>query len=273
MDVGSCALEVLVESVSDPGLGGERGPELSIVIPCYNEEECLPLTIPPLAAALTEAKVEYELVLVDNGSNDRTGEIIDELAGAGLPITKGVVSRNRGVGLGFRTGFSLAGGRIVGTLCADGQVAPEDLMRVYCALRESRRPAIAKVRRRFRSDSWIRKIVSVVYNGLMRLLFPRLRGLDVNGNPKLVHREVLRIMDLGSNDWFLDAEIMLKAQHLNLAVIEIDVPSHVREGGTSNVRVATVLEFLRNIVRYRLGGPWADWRKRTPPLQATDKLT
>jgi glycosyltransferase involved in cell wall biosynthesis len=235
--------------------------DLSIAIPCYNEEDCLPRTIPPLASALAQGGVSFEIVLVDNGSTDRTGEIIDELARSGLPIVKGKVDVNRGVGLGFRTGFALSQGAIVSTLCADGQVAPEDLLRVYEAIHSRREPAIVKVRRRFRRDSFFRKVISVAYNGLMHALFPGLQGLDLNGNPKLLPRTSLERMALRSDDWFLDAEIMLKARHLRLPVIEIDVPGHAREGGTSNVTKATVLEFLRNILRYRMGGPWRDWKR------------
>lgn len=246
--------------------GGER-PDLSIAISCYNEEECLPLTIPALASALAEAGIDYELVLVDNGSVDRTGKIIEELAASGLPIVKGVVPENQGLGLGFRTGFSLSRGSFVATQCADGQVAPADLIRVYDALRRQPGPAIAKVRRRFRQDSWLRKVVSVSYNGLMHLLFPGIKALDVNGNPKLVSRETLRLLDLTSDDWFLDAEILLKARHLGLPVIEIDVPGFAREAGGSSVVPATVIEFLANIAAYRMGGPWREWKRRTRPLR------
>ena len=254
-------MEVLVES--DVDTRSRPDPDLSVTIPCYNEEECLPETIPPLAEALEGAGIEYELVLVDNGSTDATSEIIDELSRRGYPIVKGIVPQNRGLGLGMRTGFELARGRIIGTLCADGQVAPRDLVRVYSSIADRKQVALAKVRRRFREDSWIRKLVSVAYNAIMHVLFPGLAGLDLNGNPKLAHREILNLMDLASDDWFLDAEIMLKARHLNIEVIEIDVPGYARAGGTSNVRIATLLEFLWNIARYRIGGPWRDWKRRT----------
>jgi glycosyltransferase involved in cell wall biosynthesis len=254
---------MLVERAPSSGESLEGAPELSVAIPCYNEQECLPVTMPALASALGQAGVDYELVLVDNGSTDRTREIIDELAAQGLPIVKGMVRRNIGFGHGLRTGLSLARGRIVGTLCADGQVGPESVLEVYAAIRDAREPTLAKVRRRFRKDGLVRKVVSVTYNGVMHLLFPGLRALDLNGHPKLLHRETLEQMELASDDWFLDAEIMLKARHLGLQVIEIDVPGYAREGGTSNVSMDTVREFLRNILRYRTGRPWRAWKQRT----------
>lgn len=74
--------------------------------------------------------------------------------------------------------------------------------------------------------------------------------------------EIVRLMDLQSNDWFLEAEILLKAHYLRLMVIEIDVPGQLRKGGRSNVGLATILEFVANIAKYRFGGPWRQWRKQ-----------
>ena len=77
-------------------------PQVSWSIPCYNEEEVLRSTVTRLAAVFVADGVDVELVLVDNGSTDRTGEIIDELIAEGLPITKVVVETNIGYGNGRR---------------------------------------------------------------------------------------------------------------------------------------------------------------------------
>src|SRR5581483_5057774 len=98
-------------------------PELSLVLPCYNEESCLERTVPPLAQAFREAGVALELVLVDNGSTDGTSDVIERLIACGLPVIKGTVPVNQGQGLGMLTGFRLCRGRYIGYICADGQVA------------------------------------------------------------------------------------------------------------------------------------------------------
>ena len=239
-------------------------PELSLVLPCYNEEMCLESTVPPLARAFSNAGVSIQIVLVDNGSTDRTSEVIDRLIVCGMPVTKGMVKVNEGQGLGFLTGFKLCRGRYIGHLCADGQVAPEDVVGVYRALKTANGPCMAKARRRFRPDSWVRKVVSIIYNAMMQMLFPGIPTLDVNGNPKMMPAEVLRLMKLNSRDWFLEAEMMLKVRHLNLRVIEIDIFGLPQRERPSYVRFAALVEFLRNICAYRVGGPWRVWRKRTP---------
>src|SRR5262249_39383975 len=101
---------------------------------------------------------------------------------------------------------------------------------------------------------WRRKIVSIVYNGVTLVLFGGLSSLDVNGNPKLLPREWLERMRLESKDWFLDAEMMIKAKRLGLPVLEVDVPGHERAGGASKVRASTCGQFMRNLLAYRFGG-------------------
>jgi dolichol-phosphate mannosyltransferase len=253
---------------SEPTLTLDRGgaaPELSLVIPCYNEEKCLELTVPPLAEEFRRAGVDLQLVLVENGSTDGTSEAIDRLIARGFPITKGVVPVNQGQGLGFLTGYRLCRGRYVGHLCADGQVAPASVLTVYRTLRASSGPALAKARRRFRQDSWARKVISIIYNAGMQAVFPGMPSIDINGNPKILPADVLRLMNLASRDWFVEAEMMLKARHLELMVFEIDVPGFARQQGRSHVRLTTVLEFVRNIVSYRLGGLCRAWRKQVAP--------
>ncbi len=235
-------------------------PELSLVIPCYNEEACLPLTLPPLVDAFRHAGVPLELVLVDNGSHDATSAVIDDLISKGLPVVKGTVPDNQGQGLGFLTGIRLARGRFIGWICADGQVRSEDVLAIFESLRDAPAPAMAKARRRYRQDSWLRKINSIVYNALFQVLFLGIRSLDINGNPKIFPADVLRQMELQSIDWFLEAEAMLKADYLRLPIIEMDVIGLSRADGHSHVRLSAVLEFIKNMLVYRLGTPWRTWR-------------
>jgi len=230
----------------------QERPEISLVMPCYNEEKCLRNTARALLQAFANHGIRVELVLVDNGSHDHTGEIIDELIAVGLPVVKVVVPVNQGYGHGICEGLKHCCTLFVGYLCADGQVSAEDVVRIYRLVQGTDGRLLAKVRRRFRKDSWLRKITSICYNGLMLLVFGRLEAIDINGSPKIFSREVYNAMQLESKDWFLDAEVMIKAKRLDLTVIELNVRGLQRQGGKSNVRLQTCLEFLRNIVRYRL---------------------
>jgi glycosyltransferase involved in cell wall biosynthesis len=243
--------------------------ELSLVMPCYNEAACLAATAGRLVDAFEREGVPIELVLVDNGSRDETGRVIDELIAQGLPVVKGVVERNEGQGLGILTGLTLARGRHVGYIGADGQVAADDVVRLFRSLRESRVPALVKARRRNRQDGFTRRAVSAVYNLVMQAMFFGVPAQDINCNPKLMPVEVFRLLDLRSRDWFLEAEVMLKIRHLRVAVVEMDVADRPRAGGRSHVKLATVLEFLRNIATYRFTPEWRAWQ-RTVAARALD---
>lgn len=225
-------------------------PSLSLVLPCFNEEEVLPQT----ARALLEAFAgePLELILVDNGSQDRTGEVIAEL-GRWDPRVRGArVAQNRGYGLGVRTGLALASGDWLGFLCADGQVAPEDVRALWLRAQQLPAPALLKVRRRFRPDGGDRKLASLGWNALANLAWGGLGALDVNGNPKLWPRLALDPGALRSDGWFLDAEVLIEAKRRGLPVQEREVRGRARQGGRSHVRLSTCGALGLDLLRARL---------------------
>jgi glycosyltransferase involved in cell wall biosynthesis len=230
-----------------------KKPDLSLVLPCYNEEAVIRNTASRLIKTFNEDDIDLELILVDNGSQDATGRIIDGMISEGLPVTKVTVTVNQGYGNGILQGLKVCRGRFVGYMCADGQVEATDVRKVYDVAANARSPYLVKVRRRFRMDGLTRKVVSIIYNGLTMTLFGGLGSIDINGNPKIFPYEYLEPMNLQSEDWFLDAETLIKAKRLNLDVFEMNVIAQMREGGKSNVRSSTIKEFVGNLVKYRFG--------------------
>jgi hypothetical protein len=143
-------------------------------------------------------------------------------------------------------------------VAADGQVDAEDVVRLYEAASSSGVHVLAKVRRRFRMDGFMRKVISVSYNVFVRLLWPGLGSWDVNGNPRLLPRDVLLSMRLESTNWFLDPEMLIKAYYLDVRVLELNVFARMRGNGLSHVRATTCWEFVRMLVTYRLR-PKPEW--------------
>jgi dolichol-phosphate mannosyltransferase len=237
-------------------------PDLSLVMPCYNEEESVPVTIPRLFAAFLAAGHRLELVAVDNGSRDGTGRVLAKLTERfpGLRVHR--VEVNQGYGNGLLAGIPLCRAPWVGFIPADGQVDAQDVVHLYESAAASRGDVLAKVRRRFRMDGLRRKIVSISYNLLVRVLWPSLDTLDVNGTPKILPRRALLAMNLESRGWFLDPEIMIKAHYMKLRVLEFNAFARMRGSGTSHVRAETCLEFLRSLVRYRFTPKLRAWRRQ-----------
>src|SRR5205085_1611544 len=153
------------------------------------------------------------------------------------------VEVNEGYGNGVLAGLPLCTAPWVGVIPADGQVDAEDVVRLYDAAVVAGDRVVAKVRRRFRMDGPLRKVVSVGYNLLVRALWPRLESIDVNGSPKLMPRAVVTAMRLESKRWFLDPELMIKAHYLGVRVIEFNVFARMRGNGLSHVRPGTCWEF------------------------------
>jgi glycosyltransferase involved in cell wall biosynthesis len=238
-----------------------RAPEISLIVPCYNEQDVIPYTIPQLVHAFAADGHRLELVACDNGSTDRTGEIISRFVADGLPIVHHRVEKNEGYGNGILQSIPVCSAPWIGVIPADGQVDAEDAARLFKILKQTDGRVLGKVRRRFRMDGLSRKIVSVLYNGFVWVLWPRIGSIDVNGLPKIIHRDVIAALDLESKDWFLDPEIMIKAHYLGVRVLEMNVFARMRSNGLSHVRPSACVEFLVNLLRFRFGGALTEWRK------------
>ncbi|HEU4630952.1 MAG TPA: glycosyltransferase family 2 protein [Gemmatimonadaceae bacterium] len=239
----------------------ERPPDLSIVMPAYDEEAIVAFTVRRLVHAFEQAGHRLQLVVVDNGSHDRTGEIIAALARELPGVVPCRVPVNEGYGNGVTSGFPLCTARWIGWIPADGQVDAEDVVRLYEVVASTDGRYLAKVRRRFRMDGLRRKVVSISYNALVWLLWPTLGSLDLNGVPKILSREVLAAMRITSKQWFLDPEIMIKAHYMGIRVIELNVFARMRGAGLSHVRASTCWEFLRGLLVYRFSPSVRAWRR------------
>lgn len=243
-------------SVSDKGI------ELSIVMPCYNEEKVLPLSIPPLLDLCNELNLRYEVILVNNGSWDSTPQVIDSFISQGYPIRRVDVAVNQGAGWGIICGLKEAKGKYVAYMCADGQISAEDVIRAYWAIRKTKRGVIAKVWRINRADGCLRRSLSWIFNLLFRILYGRTTQ-DVNGTPKIFHREDLQVLEPGYKDSFIDSELMIKAKALHFKIIEVPAIFHKRLAGDSTVRVLQEsFEFLRNLILFRWNRNFQDWYRK-----------
>jgi glycosyltransferase involved in cell wall biosynthesis len=245
-------------------------PDLSMIMPCYNEEAIVGYTIPRLFAAFTNAGHRLELIAVDNGSSDRTGEILGNLATIHPGLVKLRVEVNRGYGFGVTSGLPLATARWVGFIPADGQVDAEDVVRLYQAAMASDGNVVAKVRRRFRMDGLKRKVISVSYNLFVRALWPGLGSIDVNGTPKILRRDLMVAMRLTSLDWFLDPELMIKAHRLGLRTIELNVFGRMRSNGLSHIRPQACWDFFRQLLALRLSSRLSRWAREADQAPAVN---
>ena len=154
--------------------------------------------------------------------------------------------------MGFVAGLRAPRGEYVAYMCPDGQIAPDDAVRTMRLAQECGPRHLVKVRRMKRGDGRLRKFVSRVYNFLFWLLFGAATA-DVNGTPKVLHRDDLASVDPRSKDWFIDAEIVIESVRGGIRIVEVPVDFLPRAEGKSHVRFSTTLEFLKNLLLHRLG--------------------
>ena len=233
---------------------------ISITIPLYNEEECFQEMVESLVHQLESNKIDYELVLVDNGSWDATGKMIDEAVKNNSRLKKVRIEENQGYGWGIINGLKAASGDYVGYMCGDGQIHAEDVVRMARFIIES--PCdLLKVQRTKRNDGWIRFAITTLYNWTVPALFG-LKTQDLNGTPKLFPRNILDQLALESKDWFIDVELMVKSSVLGLKIHEIPVVFEARQKGASHVSVfKAIFEFMRNVYRFKTGKQFKQWKK------------
>jgi glycosyltransferase involved in cell wall biosynthesis len=234
---------------------------VSIVLPFYNEEANVERVVTDLlqATGADNGVWNIDLICVQNGSRDGTGQVLSRLAQADKRVKVVEVPVNRGYGYGIRQGLASATGNIVGYLDGDGQVRPADILRVLAGTQSCR---AAKARRAIRGDGCQRRFVSMIYNTMFRGLFAVQAG-DANAKPKFLRKEDLAKLALVSDDWFIDAEVMIKTAALGIKWAEEPVEFRKRDGGRSNVRIGSIIEFLRNLGRWRFGPTYKAWKRTT----------
>lgn len=230
-------------------------PDLSVVVLCYRSGDDARTCAARIGTLLIDAGIDnYQLVLVGNyvaGSGDTTPEVVRELAAGDPRIVCSAVAKEGMMGWDMRSGLALATGDCIAIIDGDGQMPLEDLVRTYRLLRDQRLD-LAKTYRTRRGDGLRRKLFSLVFNALFHLLFPGLPARDINSKPKVLTRAAYERLDLQSDDWFIDAEILIQARRLGFRIGETETEFLGLTGRRSFVNMAAVIEFLRNFWRYRI---------------------
>ena len=231
----------------------EKRFQFSLVILCYRSEESIIGFVEKVHALFAWLNVNYELILVGNywpGSNDKTPSIVQELA-AKMPRTRAVTLEKAGaMGWDLKTGINAANGDYIGFIDGDGQFPIHTILPpLYNSLVND--VDISKTYRVVRGDGFYRLIISTLFNLIFRILFGT-KYRDVNSKPKIIRGSILKSMILTSDDWFIDAEIMIKAHRMNAKVVELPIHFVENENRVSFVKFSSILEFLKNLYRFKM---------------------
>lgn len=221
-------------------------PDLSVVVPCYNEAAGLSAMFE--AFARTGAGVNFELIVVDNGSSDNTAAELARLLPL-YPFARPVkVPENRGYGFGILSGLGAASGRVVGWTHADLQFDPAA---VFEGARFFKAPGDRKL---FVKGLRLgRPLTDKLFTAGMSLFETVLMGVplrDINGQPTLFDRELLKTWVSPPHDFSLDLYAFVTARRAGFRVVRFGVENRARRHGVSswNRGLATRLALARRTV-------------------------
>lgn len=165
-------------------------PEISIIVPCYNEEESLPKFYEETGKVLRSMGVLYEMVFVDDGSADRTRQIMKELAAADCAVRYVVFSRNFGKEAGMYAGLKEAKGNYCVIMDADLQHPPALLPRMYAAIHDEGFDCCGGFRMGREGDSFLRSFFSRAFYKISKKL-TKMDMSDGHGDFRMMSRTVV----------------------------------------------------------------------------------
>ena len=208
----------------------KKSSNLSLIIPCFNEQDNLPLLFKRLLKIQTKFN---EIILVDNGSTDNTSLIIEDFIKNNDSCIKIIkIKKNIGYGHGIMSGIRKSSGQIVAWTHADLQTDPQDVVDAYkyFASKKGDPNFILKGKRKKRKffDNLFTSLMSIVSSIAFNI-----RLSDINAQPKMFSRNFIKYIDKAPNDFSLDLFVLVKAIKMNYTILEYPVMFKNRNYGIS----------------------------------------
>jgi glycosyltransferase involved in cell wall biosynthesis len=253
--------------------GSNRSPRvarLSYFFPAHNEEANIEGLVAEALETLPSIAETFEIIVVNDGSRDRTQALADELT-AGHPGVVRAVHHptNLGYGAALRSGFGAARYELVAFTDGDRQFRVEDVGRLTERLAATDAPDVVVGYRIKRADPLLRTLYARAYRLANRVFFG-LGVTDVDCACKLFRREALEGIDVESDGAFFSAELLIKLRAAGRTVVEVGVPHHPRTAGSATgAKPQVILRAVRDFWRLRL----AMWASRSRALRRGRPIT
>lgn len=221
-------------SDAEPGARSESL-DLSIIAPAHNEADNMPALADQIEAALADADLEWELVIVDDGSTDQTRRVVVELARSRpwlrcIAMERTPPGRGNGQSAAFHAGFRAARGSLIATIDADLQNDPADIPGLLAEMQRTGADFVQGDRSASRSegDAWIRTVGSRVGRAFRRLILADTIR-DTGCSLRVMRREIALRLPLefkGAHRF-----IPVTARQLGCTVVEVPVAHRARHAG------------------------------------------
>ncbi len=203
---------------------------LSLVLPAYNEEQVIAQTVESCLNAAKRFCPNVEVIVVDDGSRDRTGAIIDEMAALNASVVALHHSPNRGYGGALLSGFGAARGEYVFFMDSDGQFDIEDIARLL-PIAESAFGTVVLGYRERRRDSLQRRLNAWGWKQLVGFVLG-LRGIrDIDCAFKLFPTRLVHACHITAQGAMVNTELLVKLQRMRVPLVQVPVRHFPRRQG------------------------------------------
>lgn len=221
---------------------------IAISIPAYNEAGTLSRIIRESLDVLKQVSSDYEVVVIDDGSEDGTAELLQTVQAAEPKLTIVRHARNEGLGTTLKEVFERPTKEVIFFIPGDGQIPPAELKTLLPHLDEA---DLVLGWRKIRRDPLVRRIMAFLYNILISIILGR-RVRDID-SVILIKRSAYQALHVASQSAFRHAELVLQAKRLGFRWVEIPIQHLPRVSGGSKITNHRVLwPLLRDLVRYQL---------------------
>ncbi len=220
---------------------------LSVIIPCYNEEKNIPLILERFQKVIREEKME--VVLVNNGSTDRSADVLKSLLPQ-YPFCRTVfVPVNRGYGYGILRGLKAASGEFIGWTHADMQTDPADVIRAYHILEARGWNPCLYVKGTRKKRGWFDQFFTSGMS-LFESLYLKRHLYDINAQPNLFPRAFFESWKNPPHDFALDlyALYMARVQNLRIVRFEVRFPPRIHGSSHWNTGLAAKWKFIKRTI-------------------------
>ena len=228
-------------------------PGLSVFFPAYNDSPSLPWLLERTFETLRRVAVDYEVIVVNDGSADDTGRVLEELGRQYAPYLRVVTHpENQGYGAALRSGFKAATRDYIFYTDGDSQYDPAELEKLLRAVAPD--TGLVNGYKIERSDPWHRIAIGWLYNRFARWLF-RIRLRDIDCDFRLIRRNLLNVDSLRSTGGTICVELVRTLEMSGAGIVELPVHHYARQYGRSQffrVRSLAVTFLQLCTVFYRL---------------------
>jgi glycosyltransferase involved in cell wall biosynthesis len=208
-------------------MGADRITSLSVFLPCYNEQDNIERVVKSALDVLTALKIDFEIIIVNDGSKDKTGEIADRIAAENKHIKVVHHRTNRGYGAALQSGFKAASKEFVFYTDGDGQFDIEELPLLFKYAPDY---DIVTGYRINRQDNLIRKINAFCWTTMVNLLFG-MKIKDIDCAFKFYKRSIFDDIKIKSTGALINTEIFARAKRKGYKIFQFGVHHYPRTAG------------------------------------------